>query len=142
MQETHDLKKVHKTKDRRAYQASRREQAVDLYFRSVHELTAYKAAAAEAGFAANFNGWILQMIQNASSGSLFPPEYVDDLKRDLEKTRSWLETSRDESADYRAQVKLLQAQRDTLLTLLHDLPDGAEVAARFLTQATSKGVNA
>ncbi|MFA5860881.1 MAG: hypothetical protein WDA16_04220 [Candidatus Thermoplasmatota archaeon] len=129
--------KMPRTKDRRAYQASRRAQAVMLYFRSVDELAAYRAAAEEGGYA-KFNTWILQMLANAGSGSLFPPEYVDGLKRELEKTRSWLETSRDENADYRAQLKLLQAQRDTLLTLLHGLPDGAEVAARFLEQVTSK----
>lgn len=139
MPETNEVEKLPKTKDRRAYQASRRAQAVTLYFRTPEELAAYRNAASEGGYA-TFNGWILQMLANAGSGSLFPPEYVDGLKRDLEKTRSWLETSRDENQDYRGQLKLLQAQRDTLLTLLHGLPEGAEVAARFLEQVTSKAV--
>jgi hypothetical protein len=68
---------------------------------------------------------------------------VEAIKRDLEKARSWLETAREENQDYRAQVKVMQAQRDTLLTLLHGLPDGAEVAARFLEQvAPAQGVRA
>lgn len=139
MPETNDVEKLPKTKDRRAYQASRRAQAVTLYFRNPKELAAYRVAAQEGGYA-TFNGWILQMLANAGSGSLYPPEYVDGLRRDLEKTRSWLETARDENQDYRGQLKLLQAQRDTLLTLLHGLPDGPEVAARFLEQVTSKAV--
>lgn len=139
MPETNELEKLPKTKDRRAYQAQRRAQAVTLYFRSPEELAAYRTAAAEGGYA-TFNAWILQMLANAGSGSLYPPEYVDGLRRDLEKTRAWLETARDENQDYRAQLKLLQAQRDTLLTLLHGLPDGPEVAARFLEQVTSKAV--
>lgn len=139
MQQEPDEMKLPRTKDRRAYQAQRRAQAVTLYFRSPEELAAYRSAAGEGGYA-TFNAWILQMLANAGSGSLFPPEYVDGLRRDLEKTRSWLETSRDENQDYRGQLKLLQAQRDTLLTLLHGLPEGAEVAARFLEQVTSKAV--
>ena len=100
--------KMPRTKDRRAYQASRRAQAVMLYFRTPDDLAAYRAA--EEGGYATFNAWLLQMLANAGSGSRFPSEYVDGLKRELAKARSWLETSRDENADYRSQVKLLQAQ--------------------------------
>jgi hypothetical protein len=125
------------------YQARRRQQSVVLYFRSAEELAEHRLAAAASGYEHNFNAWLLQMIRNATSGSVFPPEYVEAIKRDLEKARSWLETAREENQDYRAQVKVMQAQRDTLLTLLHGLPDGAEVAARFLEQvAPAQGVRA
>lgn len=125
------------------YQARRRRQSVVLYFRTTDELTEHRLAAMASGYEHNFNAWLLQMIRNATSGVVFPPEYVEAIKRDLEKTRAWLDTSREENQDYRGQVKLLQAQRDTLLTLLHGLPDGAEVAARFLEQVTAaQGVRA
>src|SRR5438552_1026802 len=103
---------------RAAYQAQRRLQCVNLYFRSPAELASHRAAA-EAGGYANFNAWLLQMIANATSGSVYPPEYVEGLKREVEKLRDWLDTARDGAADYRAQVKLLQAQRDSLLSLMH-----------------------
>jgi hypothetical protein len=128
-----------KTRSSRAeYQARRRLQSVELYFRSPEELAEHRLAA-EAGGYSNFNAWLLQMLANATSGSVYPPEYIEGLKREVEKLRSWLDTARDEASDYRGQVKLLQAQRDTLLTLLHGLPEGGEVAARFLEQATTKG---
>lgn len=120
------------------YQAKRRQQSVVLYFRSVDELDSHRAAALASGYEHNFNAWLLQMVANATSGTVFPPEYVEALKKDIEKARAWLETAREENQDYRGQVKLLQAQRDTLLTLLHTLPDGADVAARFLEQVTSQ----
>lgn len=113
---------------RAEYQARRRLQSVDLYFRSPEELAQHRAAA-EAGGYSNFNAWLLQMLANATSGTVYPPEYVGGLKREVDKLRGWLDTARDEASDYRVQVKLLQAQRDTLLTLLHGLPEGGEVAA-------------
>lgn len=124
---------------RAEYQARRRLQSVELYFRSPEELTQHRLAA-EAGGYSNFNAWLLQMLANATSGSVYPPDYVEGLKREVEKLRGWLDTARDEASDYRAQVKLLQAQRDTLLTLLHGLPEGSEVAARFLETASRQVV--
>ena len=100
--------KLPRTKDRRAYQASRPAQAVPLYFRRTKQLAAYRGVSAEGGYA-TFNGWILQMLANAVSGSLFPLVYVDGLKGDLDKTRSWLETSRDENTDDRSHVKLFRS---------------------------------
>jgi hypothetical protein len=138
MQEAHEEKaeRTKGTRSRAAYQAKRREQSVQLYFRSVEELEAFKAAA-EAGGYSNFNAWLLQMLQHATSGAVFPVDYVDGLRKDLEKLRDWLDTAREEATDYRSQVKLLQAQRDALLTLLHNLPEGGEVAARWLDQNAS-----
>lgn len=127
---------------RAEYQARRRQQSVVLYFRTTEDLLQHREAARASGYEHNFNAWLIQMIANATSGTVFPPEYVEALKRDLEKARSWLDVAREENQDYRAQVKLLQAQRDTLLTLLHGLPDGGEVAARFLEQNTPAGVRA
>lgn len=128
----------HARPSRADYQARRRHQSVVLYFRSAEELDTHRAAAAASGYEHNFNAWLLQMVANATSGTVFPPEYVEAIKKDLEKARTWLETAREENQDYRGQVKLLQAQRDTLLMLLHGLPEGADVAARFLEQATAQ----
>ncbi|HET6405263.1 MAG TPA: hypothetical protein VFH78_11500, partial [Candidatus Thermoplasmatota archaeon] len=64
------------------------------------------------------------MLANATSGAMYPPEYVEGPKKEVEKLRGWLDTARDEAADDRAQVELLQAAQDTLLTLLHGLPEG------------------
>ena len=140
-QERHHRKQARPS--RADYQARRRQQSVVLYFRSPAELAEHRLQATASGYEHNFNAWLLQMVRNATSGSVFPPEYVEAIRRDLEKARSWLETAREENHDYRGQVKLLQAQRDTLLTLLHGLPEGAEVAARFLEQvAPAQGVHA
>lgn len=136
--QTHQERPAPSKRSRAEYQAKRRTHSVLLYFRSVDELASYRAAAEAGGYGHNFNGWLLQMLANATSGAVYPPEYVEGLKRDVEKLRAWLDTAREEATDYRGQVKLLQAQRDTLLTLLHGLPEGAEVAARWLEQNTSQ----
>ena len=77
---------------RAEYQARRRLQSVELYFRSPDELAQHRAAA-EAGGYANFNAWLLQMLANATSGTVYPPEYVEGLKREVEKLRGWLDTA-------------------------------------------------
>ncbi len=125
------------TASRAPYQAQRRLQCVNLYFRSIEELAAHKAAA-EAGGYANFNAWLLQMLANATSGTVFPPEYVEGIKKEVEKLRGWLDTAREEATDYRGQVKVLQNERDVLLTLLHGVTGGAEIAARFLEQSSTR----
>lgn len=112
---------------RAAYQARRRAQTVDLYFRSVEELEAFKGLAHAAGYK-NFNAWLLQMLANATSGAVYPPEYVDGLRRDLDRAREWLEAARDEVSDYRSQVRLLQQQRDALAAIVHKLGDATQVA--------------
>ena len=114
------------------YQAKRRAQSVDLYFRSPQELSSFRAAAEAAGYP-NFNAYLLQLLANATSGAIYPPEYVDGLRRDLERARAWLEASRDENSDYRAQVKALQQQRDALL-LLAQRSGAAEPAAAIVQQ--------
>lgn len=120
------------TKSRAAYQASRRAHSVTLYFRSVEELEDYKQQAQAGGYG-NFNAWLLQMLANATSGAVFPPEYVEGLRKDLERARAWLETSRDEAADYRAQLRTLQQQRDALAVLAHRAAE-PEAVARILAQ--------
>jgi hypothetical protein len=79
-------------------------------------------------------------LANATSGNLYPPDYVNGLKAEVAKLRAWLEKAREECDDYRAQIKALQAQRDTAVVLLAGLPDGAELAKRFLPK--SEGASA
>jgi hypothetical protein len=132
-----DASTPHLTRDRAAYQKERRRAAVLLYFRSETELAEFKAMAKASGYS-HFNQYLLQMLHNATSGSLYPPEFVEGLKQDAERLRRWLETARDESDSYCAQVRTLLQQRDVLLVLIHGLPTGAEVAARFLQQSAQE----
>lgn len=124
---------------RASYQALRRKQSATIYFQSEQDLAAHKLVARDSGYP-NFNAWILQMVQNAQSGSVYPPEYVEGIKKDADKLRSWLDAAREEASDYRAQLKHLQSQRDMLLTILHGFPEGGEVAAKFLQQHTASRV--
>lgn len=124
-------------RSRAAYQKERRKAAVTLYFQSETELAEFRAMAESGGYR-NFNQYLLQLLYNATSGSLYPPEFVEGLKQDAERLRRWLETAKEESEAYRGQTRVLLQQRDILLTLLHGLPTGAEVAARFLQQAAQE----
>lgn len=129
-----ETKAKHAKQSRAEYQRERRQHSTELYFRDVEQMRRYQQMAGDQGYA-TFNGWLLQMLANATSGSTYPPEYVEGLKAEAARLRRWLDAAKEEAEDYRAQVARLQQQRDTLLTLLHGLPDGSEVAARFLQQA-------
>lgn len=111
----------------------RAKRSLRVVFSSMEEKDQIQAMAAKAGYF-SASAWMLQMIQNGASGSLYPPEYVEGLKSETERLRRWLESSREEAEDYKQQVKRLQSQRDSLLLLLHGLPNGADVVARFLQQ--------
>lgn len=132
-----DMTPEERAKDRASraqYQRERRKYAMTLYFSSPAEMQAFQARGKAAGYA-NFNAYVLQLLNNATSGSIFPPEYVEGLKQEADRLRRWLETARDEADSYRNQTRVLQQQRDTLVVLLHGLPQGAEVAARFLQES-------
>lgn len=127
---------------RTEYQKQRRALLHDLYFPSPQEKARLQALAGEEGFP-NFNAWILLKLYAGLEGNTYPPGYVESLEADLERVRGWLEASRDEAGEYRKEVKTLQAQKETLLFLLHELPGGADVAARFLQNQTQvQGVRA
>lgn len=112
----------------------RHKRSVRVYFKTLEEMERYQLMAERAGYAA-FTPWIMQMLANASGGSLYPPEYVEGLKTETERLRRWLESAREEAEDYKQQVRRLQSQRDSLLLLVHGLPNGPDVVARFLQQS-------
>lgn len=120
------------------YQRQRRALLHDLYFKSVQEKASLREMAEADGYAHDFNAWLLLKVHAAMSGSIYPPEYVEGLKAQLERVSGWHDTARDEATSYRAEVATLRQQRETLLYLLTELPGGAEVAARFLEQQQDK----
>ncbi|SRR5581483_3306985 len=116
------------------YWKERRDRSSTVYWPTLMDLRARKEQARLAGFGSDFSAWVVQMVANAISGSVFPPEYVESLKQEVERLRRWLETAREETEEYRKQNRRLQEQREKLIVLLHGLPTGAEVVARFLQQ--------
>ena len=123
-----------------AYQRERRARIVGVCFPSLEDLAAKQKMAEKAGYAHNFAGWLLQQIQNATSGNVYPPEYVEGLRKEAERLREWLESAQEQVSDYRARERVLQAQRDDLLLLVTKKdPEGA---AAFLAKAKAQGVSA
>lgn len=118
----------------REYTRERRKTRFELFFPTRDELEKFRGMAQACGYS-SFNGWLLQMIHNATGGSLFPPDYVEALKSEVERNRRWLESAREEAEDLRSQVKTLQAQRDSLVVLMQGLPSGPETAAKFLVRS-------
>ncbi|GEM_PF-2638552 len=115
------------------YQAQRRQQAVTLYFASPEERARFRKLAADAGYSRDFSGWLIQKVIHATSGHLYPPGYVDELKAENSRLRSRLEQARDDMEDYRAQLRALQGERDTAVVLLAGrLPDGEQIIKRYL----------
>lgn len=121
-------------------QRERRSRMTELAFKDEPELTHYRALAAAEGYGERrFNAWLLLKLANATSGQVFEPGYVDGLRKDLENTRAALERARDDYADEREARKKAERARDRALYLLHELPGGAEAAARLLKQETGGG---
>src|SRR5882672_7669343 len=113
------------------YQAERRSRSLTLYFPSREEMDRFHSIAHANGYGRNFSGWGLLMLHHATSGHLYPPEYVDDLKREGERLREWLEKARDEAEDYRPQIKILQGKVNTALVLFAGLEEGAQLAKQL-----------
>ena len=118
----------------REYNLARRRLAAVIYFQSEAQKEELHAKALASGYTA-FSHWLLQMVVNATNGAIYQPEYVEGLKQDSERLRRWLDAAREEADDYKRQARQLQEQRERLLLLLHNLPDGAQAAARFLQQS-------
>ena len=118
---------------KRENQAERQTRSVPLAFGTVEERERFRRMGEEAGYG-TFNAYLLQLLHYATSGSIYPPEYVDGLRKEVEKLRSWLDQSRDENAELRGDLKQVRAQKETLLLLLNEQPTGPEVVARFLEQ--------
>jgi hypothetical protein len=129
----HVLTPAEKRRRKIEYANARRQRGIFLYFDSEDQLEQMKLLAQKAGYR-GLSPWLLQMVLNATGGSYYPPEYVQGLKNEGDRLRRWMESAREEAEDYKQQVKRLQSQRDSLLLLIHGLPNGADVVARFLQQ--------
>ena len=126
---------------RAPYQRQRRPLLHEVCFPSLEDKAEKKALAEAEGYGSDFGGWLLLKVNAALSGNVYPTGYVEALATEAEDLRAKLEAAREEREDYRMETKALQAQKDTLLALLLELPGGAEAAATFL-QAGKAGVGA
>jgi len=117
-------------RSRAAYQAERRKHSYPVAFKDEAEKARFEAMAQEAGYV-SFNAFLLQLLRNATSGAIYPPEYVDGLRKEVEKLRAWLDQARAEGAELRADNKALLAQKDTLVFLLTELPGGPDAMQDF-----------
>ncbi|MHB8604122.1 MAG: hypothetical protein ACYDCK_02610 [Thermoplasmatota archaeon] len=128
-------------RSRAAYQAERRRHSVLLTFRDEEEKLRFQACAKAAGYV-SVNAYLVQLLHNATSGTIYPPDYVESLKREVEKLRTWLDQAREENTDLRKDTKTLAAQKETLVFLLQDLPGGKEVADEYRRASRLDGVKA
>lgn len=118
----------------REYWNARARLRATIFFTSEKQKEEMQARALAMGYQ-HFSQWALQQILNATTGAIYQPEYVESLKAEGDRLRRWLDAAREEADDYKRQVRTLQDQRDRLLLLVHNLPNGADVAARFLQQS-------
>jgi hypothetical protein len=119
---------------RAEYQRERRALLHYLYLPSAAEKARLHDLAALEGFGHDFNAWLILKVYAALSGNVYPAGYVEGMKGDLERVRGWLESAREDASASAQEVKVLRAQKDTLLFLLNELPGGAQVVSRFLEE--------
>lgn len=103
---------------RTAYMRERRKHAMTLYFKDPAEKELYEGLAREAGYHRNPNGYILQMLANARSGAIVPPEVLEGLRKDVEKLKEWLDQAREENAELRSENRLLRREASDLRVLV------------------------
>lgn len=83
------------------------QRAAKIYFRSPEELAEYQATAKENNYP-TFSKWVLEQIETAATGRMYDPEYVNDLRAEVEATREKLERERDETEHYRTRARELE----------------------------------
>lgn len=125
-----------KPRNRAEYQRERRKQSTDLYFGSPEELEAFREMSRQAGYG-TLNKYILHLVRIATSGNVYPPDYVEGLKANVEKLEKRLEAARDENQDYRAESRGLSVEKDILISMMLGLPQGNEAVSKFFEQRTS-----
>lgn len=91
-----------------------------VYFRDAATKSNAQAKAASMGYS-GCSAWILQMIEVATSGQVYPSEYVEDLRSELERLRRWVEQKDEQIASLRKDVRLAEIQKDDLYTVLAGL---------------------
>src|SRR5581483_4013604 len=133
------MKNERKPRSRAAYQAERRKHSILVTFKDQAEKASFEADAEAAGYA-SFNAYLLQLLHNATSGVLYPPDYVEGLRSEVEKLRAWLDQAREENVDLRRDLKALQANEMNLGWILNDVPDGKEILERYRQRTRAPGV--
>lgn len=103
--------------DRNAYQRERAKGAIKIYFRDAAEKAEFLALAETEGIP-NFSQWVVQKLLAASSGTVYPPGYVEDLQKSANRHREWLEQRDAEIAELRKDLKVAVQQREDLRVLV------------------------
>lgn len=106
--------------DRRAYQRERAKGSVKVYFRDEAEKREFMAMADADGFG-NFSQWVIQRLLAASTGHVYPAGYVEDLQKQVERYRAWLEQKDAEIAELRKDLRTVNQQREDLRVLVAEL---------------------
>lgn len=115
----------------REYMRDRRRASLTVYFSDESEKARFEGIATAQGYA-RFSAWVVQMLYNASSGSLHPAEYVAGLEREVAKYRSWLEQKDQEIVELRRDLRVCEAQREDLRVVLAALNQDVSKAGRKL----------
>ena len=103
--------------DRQAYLQARKRGSFTVYAPNDEQLREAQERARIAGYA-NFNAWLLHLVQITQAGSIFPPQYVQGLEKSVEQLRAWLEQKDQQLVDYARENRTRMRQREDLCVLL------------------------
>lgn len=106
--------------DKRAYGREKAKGSIKVYFRDEAEKLEFIAMAKAEGMG-SFSQWVVQKVLAASSGTVYPPGYVEDLQKAANCHREWLEQRDAEIAELRKDLKLVTQQREDLRVLVASL---------------------
>jgi hypothetical protein len=102
--------------DRSAYLKARKTASHQLYFRTLAQKEEFQKLADDAGYS-NFNQYLLDLMNRALSGNVYPPGYVDGLVADVEKLRGWVVQKDAQLVElHQERAALLRQRADLLLT--------------------------
>lgn len=105
----------------------RRRASAQIYFKSEDEKRYWVQLSEKQGYT-TFSPWVVQMLYNATTGTAHEAAYVDNLIKDVQKYRGWLEQKDAEIAELRRTLRVCEQQREDLRVVVASVTQDASAA--------------
>lgn len=91
----------------KTYMRQHTQRSALVYFPSLEDLAHYKALAEEKGYS-TFSKFVVEMLYVATTGNMVDPEFIQDLRDQVEELKEKAERERDETEHYRERARELE----------------------------------
>lgn len=109
----------------------RRRASAQIYFKSEDEKRYWTQLSEKQGYS-TFSPWVVQMLNTATTRTAHEAAYVDNLIKEVQKYRAWLEQKDAEIAELRRTLRICEQQREDLRVVVASVTQDASAAAARL----------